>query len=147
MDKLLFPLCGLLLFFLGVLPDLLGLGQPGIGVIQWLVFILGIVLCAIPFVLQVKPWSAIKASAGKLGIGRKEALLFGCTSIASLVVFDLILRSVLPPVYEWTKSGWVLDPDHENQRTVQDIRSTTTLSGRKHESESSAVPAKPSEKP
>jgi len=120
LDKLLFPLCGFLLFLIGIMPDLLELGRPGIGAIQWMVFVLGIVLCAVPFVLNVKPWSAIKAFATKLGIGRKEALLFGCTSIASLVVFDLILHSVLPPVYEWTKSGWVLTQDHESQRTVQD---------------------------
>jgi hypothetical protein len=122
LDKLLFLLCGLLLFLLGVLPDFLGLGQPGIGTIQWLLFILGFVLCAVPFVLNVRPWTAIKAFAAKLGIGRREALLFGCTSIASLVVFDLILRSVLPPVYEWTKTGWDLAPNSDGQRIVEDTR-------------------------
>ncbi len=120
MDKLLFPLCGVLLFFLGILPDIMGLSRPGIAPAQWMIFTLSIVLCAVPFVLKAKPWSAIKAFAAKLGIGKKEVLLFGFSSIASLAVFDLILRSLLPPNYEWTKTDWVLASNSESQRTVHD---------------------------
>ena len=58
--------------------------------------------------MDVKPWSNIATFANKRNIGRKEVLLFLFSSVATLIVIDVALYLVLPPVYQWTntKAHW-----------------------------------------
>ncbi len=70
--------------------------------------------------VDVKPWSNIATFANKRNIGRKEVLLFLFSSVATLIVIDVALYLVLPPVYQWTKSRWGMAANVEYQKTVQD---------------------------
>ena len=120
MDEIFFPVCGLLLLIIAYIPDLLGVGRPGIGRVQLMISGFGLILCAVPFVLKVRPWSWMKVRVERRKIGKKELLLVGLSLLVTLIVFDLALNLVLPPSYEATEFGWSLEPNREIHRTVED---------------------------
>ena len=116
MDKIFFPACGLLLLFIAQLPDLLGVGDPGIGRVQLMISGFGLILCAAPLVLKVRPWSWIKVRAERHNIGKKELLLVGLSLVVTLIVFDLALNFILPPSYQATEFGWSVKPTPNDRR-------------------------------
>ena len=111
MDKLFFIVLGLFLVLLAFIPDFLLLGSPGVGQVQLAIVIIGFILCAVPFVLDVKPWSAIKARAARSFIGRKEVLLggliIGFVTLSLAVVAEGAFRILgFVPLAEQRSNDW-----------------------------------------
>ena len=119
-NKLFFPLLGLLLIFISFIPDLLLLGSPGIGRVQLYIIIPGAILCIIPFIFDFRPWTAIKTWHMRQKIGRKERILLLFSLVISATILDTSLRLALGSIYQATEFGWRIGSDDVTQQTVED---------------------------
>lgn len=52
--------------------------------------------------------------------GKREWALVVCASLLTLVISDLVLKRILPPVYRATRYGWSVVPNRTEEKRVQD---------------------------
>ena len=110
LDRLFFPLLGLLVAALGVLPTLLLLGRPSIEAAQWKMGLAGLLIAAIGL-SRAKPWSFLRYKLASYGVGARELALIAIVTLTTLVIVDVALNVLLPPIHQPADLGWNTRPD------------------------------------
>ncbi len=120
LDRLLLPAFGCAFVFLAVLPDLLGIGSPGLRFLQIPLLITGLGLAATSVVLRLRPITALHTRLKHSQIRRQEVFLMGATLLGTAVLADLLFGVLLPPTYVAAKYGWHIRPNTIRRTTVMD---------------------------
>ena len=121
-DRLALPALGLALAMLALVPDLIGIGTPGFGVVQIALLVTSAALLLSNLVLQIRPVTALGTMLRNANVGWKEVVLLSISVLATGIIVDLLLRWILPPSYVATKYGWTA---RANTLLVKNIEDTT----------------------
>ena len=119
-DRLVLPVLGCALALLAVLLDLLGIGSPGFGLQQWVLFITGLGILFASLILRVRVLHLIERIFRATPMGWREVVLAMASLLLTGVLADLLLRTIMPPRYTATRYGWQMGENAVNQTTVED---------------------------
>jgi len=106
---------------LAILPDIIGLGDPGFGTWQLSLLAVGIGLVVADFIWPLRPVTTFQRLLKDSSLGRREILLLIISTLITALSVDSILRLLLSPTHvNAHRYGWVVPASHAETITIED---------------------------
>ncbi len=120
-DRLAIPTLGFALAILALVPDLIGIGTPGIGAIQMALLVISVGCIFSNLFLQIRPVTILGTMLRNSNVGWREILILSVSVVVTGVTADLVLGLILPPSYVAdTKYGWRTPANKTLLRKIED---------------------------